>query len=106
MPATIPTDIERAIKRICSKTEIAFTGLDWKRVYVAMEAGKLTEDEYWALGIFCRENGEYVRDSFGNFVLDEQGRPKWKPGKGDFEQLRYLLEAMHLVESEVAWNGL
>ena len=99
MPPLLPNDIEAAVRRICRKNGIAFTGIDWKRVYD--RRAELTEEDYWALSVFCRENGEYRRgDKDGPIEPDENGRYEWVPGEGDYTQLRHLLREMGLIKDE------
>ena len=120
MPSTIPHDIGRAIQRLCREHSLDFRTLDWFPVYEKRDT--LPDDVYEVLAAYCIANGEYRRevdnpaehpehpalpgrrvdDWRWHYVLDDGGGYAWKPGTGEYSQLRGALRLMGLIQEEGA----
>ena len=120
MPNLVPDDIGRAIQRLCLEHSLVFHTLDWESVWSKRDT--LPNDVYEVLAAYCIANGEYRRevdnptehpehpalpgrrvgDWRWHYVLDEEGERNWKPGTGEYSQLRGALRLMGLIREEDA----
>lgn len=101
MPKLTPPDCDRAARRICMRHGLDHRTLDWHGVMLASD--RLEEDEQWALSLFCAARGEYAREQGVDgpeLMKDENGRPIWRPGTGDFETCRILFGQLGLIKEE------